>query len=338
MEIESPVLAAVFLRRDASTRHGGQYHYVLGFIADRWVMDSSLPESVQWQGMVHHGITLCSWILSFRNTDRRCTSMFSWCLDLSLHRASHMPTFPALKAWMWKTETHFYFHIERVADDTGDGTYNHLAQNHRSSNGASESVGEVSLLDSTLMWINVATLCLCESLWELRGSEIIVVFLSTASDGEQFYAISQQAAVALLAWFLVLGFTRIQCSVLFQLLGTGITSEKPTRCLEMKSELPAGFLAFCAAKNDVRKSETRQVKEALRQFRTEWILQMLMWMLYLDIGLLDFSACWGHHAWSTLRKLLLQANLPTLPGNSSLLHAWLHDLHNLHVGHAWQVP
>lgn len=62
-----------------------------------------------------------------------------------------MPTFPALKAWMRKTETPFCFHIERVADDTGDGTCNHLAQNHKSSNGASESVGEVSLLDSTSM-------------------------------------------------------------------------------------------------------------------------------------------------------------------------------------------
>lgn len=49
------------------------------------------------------------------------------------------------------TETPFCLHIERVADDTGDGTYNHLAQNQKSSNGASESVGEVSLLDSTSM-------------------------------------------------------------------------------------------------------------------------------------------------------------------------------------------
>ena len=35
----------------------------------------------------------------------------------------------------------------------------------------------------------------------LSGSEIGVVFLSTASDGEQFYAISQQAAAATLTWF-----------------------------------------------------------------------------------------------------------------------------------------
>jgi hypothetical protein len=62
----------------------------------------------------------------------------------------------------------------------------------------------VIVIGSKLLWIlidcalqQIVTANQLCTLGGLPGSEVIVVFLSTASDGKQFYAISQQAALAL---------------------------------------------------------------------------------------------------------------------------------------------
>ena len=173
---------------DSSARYGGKYHHVLCIAADWWVVDSCLLEPIQRQGTDRHRTLRLAYngdkaalIWQFVPYFCGATSLLHAGLCLRLHflhwrhiileQLKHLNTLcvKQLAQFVIKFVTQF-----------------------------------VIVIGSKLLWIlidcalqQIVTANQLSTLSGLPGSEVIVVFLSTASDGKQFYAISQQAALAL---------------------------------------------------------------------------------------------------------------------------------------------